>query len=234
MKRRLPIALGVAALAIAALGFTSLGQASRLARPVSHALYANNAGAVNGIKASRTPKPNKLLMLNKDGQVPDKALGTLGIEIQGPPGPQGAQGPQGPQGAAGPQGPSGPQGPQGPPGPPGEPGATGATGPAGPGISGMHIVSDVTDVTDDNQKALAVFCPTGERVISGGARITPATGRVTIASSVPFLSSGSSGWSASAAELAAQAVAKPDTLPVNEPDEFTWSLSVFAVCAKVG
>src|SRR5829696_8985674 len=111
MSRRTPIALGVAALVVAALGFTSLGQASKLAKPVSRAIYANNAGAVNGIKASRTPKPNRLLMLDKEGQVPDKALGDLIIEVQGPPGPQGAQGPQGPQGpkgAAGPQGPAGP------------------------------------------------------------------------------------------------------------------------------
>src|SRR5829696_3325206 len=103
MSRRTPIALGVAALVVAALGFTSLGQASKLAKPVSRAIY--------GIKASRTPKPNRLLMLDKEGQVPDKALGDLIIEVQGPPGPQGAQGPQGPQGpkgAAGPQGPAGP------------------------------------------------------------------------------------------------------------------------------
>jgi len=98
----------------------------------------------------------------------------------------------------------------------------------------MHILSDVTDVTDENQKTRTVFCPSGERVISGGARITPSTGRVTITSSVPFLSSESSGWSATANELSAQAESKPDATAVNEPDEFTWNLTVYVLCAKIG
>ena len=237
MKRRLPIALGVAALAIAALGFTSLGQASKLANPVSRALYANNAGAVNGIKASRTPKPNRLLMLDKFGQVPAKAMGGIGIEIEGPPGPQGAQGPQGPAGPKGPAGAAGPAGPAGPPGPPGAPGApgaTGATGPAGAGISGLHLVTEVTDIDATNYKTVAAFCPTGERVISGGVRVNPNnSGRVTVTSNVPFLSTASSGWAAAAAEIVGDADTKP-TAPVGQPDDFEWTLSVFAVCAKIG
>jgi hypothetical protein len=235
MRRRLPIGLGIAALVIAALGFTSLGQASKLARPVSRALYANNAGAVNGFHASRTPKANSLLVLTAKGKVPDRALPDISIEIPGPPGPQGAQGPQGPAGPAGAAGPAGPSGPQGPMGPSGPAGQPGAAGPAGPGISDIGApISNSTDSNDENQKSAVVFCPEGKRMITGGARITPSTGRVTITSSVPFLSSGSSGWSATANELVAQASTDPDPTPVNEPDGFEWSLTVYAVCAKIG
>src|SRR5881398_2506797 len=79
----------------------------------SIAAFAENAGAVNGIKASRTPKPGRLVPLGKNAKLPRSVV----------PMARGAQGLQGP---AGPQGPVGPQGPQGP---------QGAAGPAGPGAA---------------------------------------------------------------------------------------------------
>ena len=41
------------------------------------------------------------------------------------------------------------------------------------------------------------------------------------------------GWSAAATEVRAQAETDPDVTPVDEPDGFGWSLSVYALCAKV-
>ena len=234
MRRRLPIALGVAAVLVALLGFASLGEASRLASPVRLAKFASNAGAVNGIKASKKPKAGQLVPLNKKGKFPESVIpeSNVGIEIEGPPGPPGPPGAKGATGPAGPQGPQGPpgaQGFQGPQGPQGERGATGA------GLSGMHIVSDQTEANADSPKTLNVFCPSGERMISGGARVS-GSGRVALTSSVPFLSTDSSGWSGTGAEVSVTTDPEdPDKrVTTGQPSDFSWALQVFAVCGKIG
>ena len=79
----------------------------------SIAAFARNAGAVNGIKASRTPKAGRLVPLGRNAKLPASVVPTI----------RGARGEQGATGPAGPPGPVGPQGPQG------------ATGPAGPGAA---------------------------------------------------------------------------------------------------
>ena len=64
--RRLPIALGVAGLAVGVLGFTPIGEASVhavTAKIPSTARYALNAGAVGGVKVSRKPKAGYLFPL---------------------------------------------------------------------------------------------------------------------------------------------------------------------------
>jgi hypothetical protein len=101
--------LAGAALALAVLTASPAGGAARR----SITAFAANAGAVNGIKASRTPKPGRLVPLGKNAKLPPSVVPTA----------RGARGPSGPPGAAGP---IGPQGPAGPPG---------ATGPAGPGAA---------------------------------------------------------------------------------------------------
>jgi hypothetical protein len=106
---RIIAALGVTALLLVLLAASPAGGAARR----SIAAFARNAGAVNGIKASRTPKPGRLVPLGKNAKLPSSVVPTA----------QGARGLPGPQGPAGPQGPRGPQGPQG------------AAGPAGPGAS---------------------------------------------------------------------------------------------------
>ncbi len=86
MSRRLPIALGLAGLLVGMLGFTSLGQASVhgfKARIVAKAKYAENAGAVNGITASRKAKANALVATNGRGKLPDAVL-PIGLDITGP------------------------------------------------------------------------------------------------------------------------------------------------------
>lgn len=72
----------------------------------SIAAFAANAGAVNGIKASRTPKPGRLVPLGRNAKLPASVV----------PSQRGARGATGPAGPAGPPGATGPAGPAGPPG----------------------------------------------------------------------------------------------------------------------
>jgi len=110
-KTRTITALVGAVLALAALTVTPVGGAA--GRAV--AAFALNAGAVNGIKASRTPKPGRLVPLGRNAKLPASV-----VPVQR--GERGLTGPQGPVGPTGPQGPQGLTGPQGSTGPPGVPG----------------------------------------------------------------------------------------------------------------
>jgi hypothetical protein len=100
---RLIAVLAGAALPVAVLAASPAGGAARR----SIAAFAQNAGAVNGIKASRTPKPGRLVPLGKNAKLPRSVVPTTrgARGLQGPVGPLGPVGPQGPQGAAGPAGP---------------------------------------------------------------------------------------------------------------------------------
>jgi hypothetical protein len=111
-KARTLVVLAGVVLALAALAASPAGGAARR----SIAAFASNAGAVNGIKASRTPKPGRLVPLGRNAKLPPSVVPTIR-------GPRGATGATGAPGPVGPQGPAGPQGPQG------------ATGPAGPGAT---------------------------------------------------------------------------------------------------
>jgi hypothetical protein len=100
MSPRLPIVLSGTALVIVVLSATPLGNAARdvvSAIPVfaKTAGFAKNAGAVQGIKASKTPKAGYLLALNTSKKFP-ASVGAIGPK--GPPGAQGAPGAQGPPG----------------------------------------------------------------------------------------------------------------------------------------
>ena len=100
-------------LTLAALSLSPAGEAAR--RTVKS--FAQNAGAVNGIKASRSPKPGRLVPLGRNAKLPASVIPLRGLR-----GATGRQGPAGPAGAAGPVGPAGPPGVAGPAGAPG-PGA---------------------------------------------------------------------------------------------------------------
>jgi hypothetical protein len=102
--------LVVPALVLAVLTLSSVGEAAR--RTVSS--FARNAGAVNGIKASRTPKPGRLVPLGRNAKLPAGVL-PLRRGERGEPGRPGPAGPQGPVGAQGPAGPAGLPGTAGPP-----------------------------------------------------------------------------------------------------------------------
>lgn len=108
------IALSLAALVALVLASSPVGRAA--GRTV--ATFAKNAGAVNGIRASRKPTPGRLLPLGRNGKLP----GSVVPVARGPRGADGAQGLRGAEGARGAPGPSGPPGPVGPAGPPGPPG----------------------------------------------------------------------------------------------------------------
>ena len=108
-KTRLIAATAGAALALVALAAGPAGGAAR--RTI--ATFAANAGAVNGIKASRSPKPGRLVPLGRNAKLPASV-----VPVQrGARGEPGAPGPQGPPGAAGPRGAQGLAGPPGPSGP---------------------------------------------------------------------------------------------------------------------
>jgi hypothetical protein len=62
-------------------------------RSVARALFAQDAGSVNKIKASKTPRAGRLLALDKDGKFPASALPTTAR------GPRGLIGPPGPSSA---------------------------------------------------------------------------------------------------------------------------------------
>jgi hypothetical protein len=101
MRNRLGVSLGLAALVIAALGSTSIGQAAgdQVGAVVAKAKSSSAAGPF-ATKARRGPR------------------GPRGLRgLRGPAGPAGPAGPQGAQGAQGAQGPQGIQGPEGPPNP---------------------------------------------------------------------------------------------------------------------
>jgi hypothetical protein len=99
LNRRLPIVVATTGLVISVFGSTPVGHAlSSAASPAKRANFAKNAGAVNGIKASRLPKPGRLIPLGPDGKFP----ASVGLA-----GPKGDKGDTGPQGIAGTDGVSG-------------------------------------------------------------------------------------------------------------------------------
>ena len=108
-KARTIVGLAGAVLALTTLAAGPAGGAARR----SIAAFAANAGAVNGIKASRKPKPGRLVPLGRNAKLPAAVLPSQ----RGARGLTGPQGPVGPQGAAGPAGPAGPPGPRGAAGP---------------------------------------------------------------------------------------------------------------------
>jgi hypothetical protein len=72
VRTRLPILLSVTALVVAVLGSTPLANAA--ANAVRTALFAKNAGKVNGIRASRVPRPGQLLPLGPDAKLPTAVI----------------------------------------------------------------------------------------------------------------------------------------------------------------
>jgi len=105
----LPLVLGASAVAL--LAWSPLDEAA--GRTVVS--FAKNAGAVNGIKASRRPVSGRLLPLGRNGKFPASVVPVA----RGARGADGAQGFRGPEGARGPAGEPGPMGPAGPVGPSG-------------------------------------------------------------------------------------------------------------------
>jgi hypothetical protein len=72
MRKRLPLALAAIALVIALFAATPMSEAAP--KWVKRALFAKNANKVDGIHASSSPEPNRLLALDANGQFPASAL----------------------------------------------------------------------------------------------------------------------------------------------------------------
>jgi hypothetical protein len=204
MSHRVATTLSALALAVSILGVTPFGNAAFRALPV--AKRALNAGAVNGIRASKTPKPNQLLALDAHAALP------AGVLV-GPKGPPGAQGDRGPKGDAG-AGPKGDAGDTGPAGDAGDTGAVGATGPSG--FSNWEEVAAIQADDGTAIKGQAVVCPTGKRVVSGGYVLTGAAKSSVIANSNYALNE--TAWIAEARRYSASGV---------------WGMQIYAVCVKV-
>lgn len=123
---------------------------------------------------------------------------------------------------AGPPGPAGPQGPKGDKGEPGASGAPGQPGPAGAnGVSGWQLVATSSPADSESRKLVSVTCPSGKKVIGGGASIngTPGNPFPTQIYLISSDASGDAAWSALAEE----------SLPFAAP----WILRVTAICATV-
>jgi hypothetical protein len=156
VQARLPLVLSATALVVAIFGSTPLGHAVVSAVPplATHAKtadFAKNAGAVNGIKASKRPRVGWLVPLGKGGKFP------ASVGVAGPTGPQGPAGPAGPQGAKGDAGARGPSGPSGPGGP--------------PGISGYRIVNAYSPESSDSSQLAIASCPAGMKVIGAAGQL---------------------------------------------------------------
>lgn len=208
MKARLPLLLSLTALVVAVFAPQTIGNAAlkagnavvkhalfadrarnaRFARDAVHADragkakradFAQNAGAVNAIQASRTPMPNTLLPLDANGKLPSSV---------------GAVGPAGPAGAAG------------------------RTGPTGPvGVSAEELVTGDSSSNSNTVKSRSVSCPSGKKVVGGGAAVNVTSNSLAITRSSP--SADLTTWTAEAQETAAFAG--------------NWKVTVYAVCANV-
>jgi len=94
----------------------------------------------------------------------------------------------------------------------------GAGAPGSPGISGLQRVDTATDTSSSGSKTVSVNCPSGKRVIGGGARVTGGgANRVSIVESFP--DSDGSKWNARANEVVGTSA--------------VWSLQAYALCAIV-
>jgi hypothetical protein len=145
---------------LAGVAFTQVSEADDAAYAAAErgvrAAFAQNAGAVNGIKASRTPRAGRLVALDRQGKLP----ASVGPAASGGAGAQGAAGPKGDRGATGPRGARGPAGPAGPTGPRGAAGAD--------GVSGWEYVTKRLDVTGRRGASSHVDCPGAKKVFGGG------------------------------------------------------------------
>jgi hypothetical protein len=208
MKARHSLVIALTALVVAVLGPAAIGNAAREAGAavVKHALFADrarharfardavhatradragvatlarraktadNAAAVNGIQASRTPTANMLLPLDANGKLPSSI------------------------GAVGPAGPAGPAG--------------------AVGVSGEQLVTADSATNSNTVKSQSASCPSGKKVLGGGAAVNTTSNTLAITRSSP--ASDLKSWTAEAQETAAFSG--------------NWRVTVYAVCATV-
>ena len=104
-----------------------------------------------------------------------------------------------------------------PAGPPGPPGPRGVPGPKGsPGISGLQRVDAATSSSSSNSKAVVATCPSGKRVVGGGAQVT-GSGANKVSINQSFPDSTGDKWNGNAVEVVATGA--------------SWQLQAYALCA---
>jgi hypothetical protein len=106
-----------------------------------------------------------------------------------------------------PAGPAGPAGPQGPPGPKGS-----------PGVSGLQRVDASTSSSSANSQSVVATCPSGKRIVGGGARVT-GNGANKVSINENFPDSDGNKWNAKAVEVVATGA--------------TWQVQAYGLCARV-
>lgn len=203
---RLPAALASAAVLVTITGHTSFGRAA-VRTIVPLARFAQTTDRVDGLRASRTPRPRQLVALDANGRLPAAVLATA------------APGPAGDRGAAGAKGPKGDPGTKGPKGDPGPKGAKGTTGAAGP--TGAHGPFNTfenfgTSTSTSSAKTVIANCVAGTKVLAGEPYVTGTT-QVQFWDSEPL--SNGTGWIVQATEISG-----------GNPN---WTLTVYALCANV-
>lgn len=102
---------------------------------------------------------------------------------------------------AGPPGPAGPQGPAGP-----------------PGVIGLQRVDAATPASSANSQSVVATCPSGKRIVGGGARVT-GNGANKVSINENFPDSDGSKWNAKAVEVVATGA--------------SWQLQAYGLCARV-
>jgi hypothetical protein len=212
MRQRLPLVLSAMALAVALLSATPVGTAARktlLKIPplAGHAKTADTAKTANIAKNALAVNGIHASKIRRAGYL--IPLGPNGkfpatVGVAGPRGLSGPAGPPGPSGAAGATGPTGP---------------TGATGPTGVTSYEQKTASTTND--NSSPKSITVNCTTGKSVIGGGAYAEHEEGHVVVNQTRP--TSDGTGWQAQA-----WFIKDPDI-----PKTADWTLTVYAICAKV-
>jgi hypothetical protein len=173
VRERLPVVMSATALAVALFGATPVGHAvvsvvPPLAAHAKKADFATNAGAVSGLKASKSAHPGWLVALGDDGKLPASVIGAAAQGTKGDKGDPGPAGPKGATGATGAKGATGAAGPTGPAGP------TGAAGPSG--VSGWtFVVKGIKAPGNPNHTAneWEAECPLGKKALGGGVTAGP-------------------------------------------------------------
>jgi len=208
MKARLPLLLSLTALVVAVFAPQTIGNAALKAgnAVVKHALFADRARnarfARAAVHADRAGKAKRADFARNAGAVSTiKASRTptpnmlLPLDANGKlPSSVGAVGPVGQTGPAG------------------------RTGPTGPvGVSAEELVTGDSSTNSNTVKSRSVSCPSGKKLVGGGAAVNTTSNSLAITRSSP--SGDLTTWTAEAQETAAFAG--------------NWKVTVYAICAKV-
>jgi hypothetical protein len=208
MYRRAPLLLSLIALTVSLVGPAAIGHAAESAGGpvVKRALFAYRAGHARFARdAVHATRANRAGFATKAGTAAN-AIAVDGIRASRTPTPNtllplDASGKL--PASIGAVGPVGPRGPAGPPGP--------------VGVSGAQLVTADSATNSNTVKSESVSCPSGKKVLGGGAAVNTTTNTLAITRSSP---NGSlTGWTAEAQETAAFAG--------------NWRVTVYAVCATV-